>query len=416
MKKILSVVVLTMLLFAALVLPTSAAGEGKISMSSASAKRGETVTLNVTMPSNPGLVTMTIKVTYDTSVLELVGVTDSNLLVGSQLNTTYGSPYTISWVDGSATSNNTKTGTIATFKFKVKSNAPIGASKVTLQFVDSFDTNYNENTFTATSGKVTVACSNHTYGGYTNANGSNHTRTCSACGYVETKSHTWNSGTVTKTATCKEKGVKTYTCTACNTTKTESIAKTTNHTYGSWTTTKEATCTAKGTQERTCSTCQKVETRSVAALGHKLGSSTVIEEATCTKAGKKSAVCSVCKETVKEAIAAKGHKYGEAVVTKEATETETGLQQRTCSICNDVKEEVIPKITAETTTTTTPATTTTTTADADKSTTASSNTTTATADGSGNADDSNGIIWIIVGAVAAIVVIGIVIAVVKKKK
>ena len=47
----------------------------------------------------------------------------------------------------------------------------------------------------------------------------------------ETANHTWNSGSVTKQPTGKEEGVKTYTCTACNETKTESIAKLTTHTY-----------------------------------------------------------------------------------------------------------------------------------------------------------------------------------------
>lgn len=45
--------------------------------------------------------------------------------------------------------------------------------------------------------------------------------------------HTWGNSTVTKAATCKEPGVKTYTCTKCSNTKTESIAKLTTHSYKS---------------------------------------------------------------------------------------------------------------------------------------------------------------------------------------
>ena len=41
--------------------------------------------------------------------------------------------------------------------------------------------------------------------------------------------HIWDSGKITKTATCKESGTKTYTCTSCNTTKTEEIPATGNH-------------------------------------------------------------------------------------------------------------------------------------------------------------------------------------------
>ena len=41
--------------------------------------------------------------------------------------------------------------------------------------------------------------------------------------------HQWDSGEITKTATCTESGTKTYTCTSCNTTKTEEIPATGNH-------------------------------------------------------------------------------------------------------------------------------------------------------------------------------------------
>lgn len=68
--------------------------------------------------------------------------------------------------------------------------------------------------------------------------------------------HHWDDGKVTTPATCKEAGTKTYTCTACETTKTESIAKLTTHTPGA-----EAT----ETTAQTCTTCGYVIK---AALGH----------------------------------------------------------------------------------------------------------------------------------------------------
>ena len=106
---------------------------------------------------------------------------------------------------------------------------------------------------------------------YSKVNDSQHKHTCTVCGHTETANHTWNGGSVTKTATCKETGVKAYTCTACNATKTETIAKTNNHTYGSWEQTKAPSCTEKGQESRTCSTCQKVETRDIKATGHSMG-------------------------------------------------------------------------------------------------------------------------------------------------
>ncbi|MBR3866129.1 MAG: hypothetical protein IKM67_05405, partial [Clostridia bacterium] len=54
--------------------------------------------------------------------------------------------------------------------------------------------------------------------------------------------HAWDGGKVTKEATCKEEGVKTYTC-ACGETKTEKIAKTTTHTY------KDGVCSVCGAKD-----------------------------------------------------------------------------------------------------------------------------------------------------------------------
>lgn len=56
-------------------------------------------------------------------------------------------------------------------------------------------------------------------------------RTCKTCGTTEhvkdlpaTGNHAWDAGKITAEATCDGKGVKTFTCTVCNETKTEEIA------------------------------------------------------------------------------------------------------------------------------------------------------------------------------------------------
>lgn len=75
-------------------------------------------------------------------------------------------------------------------------------------------------------------------------------------------SHNWDEGVVTKEPTCTEAGIKTYTCTECNGTKTEEIPAL-GHTWSNWTTTSEATVFAKEVQKRTCSVCNTTETREV---------------------------------------------------------------------------------------------------------------------------------------------------------
>ena len=75
-------------------------------------------------------------------------------------------------------------------------------------------------------------------------------------------SHNWDEGVVTKEPTCTETGIKTYTCTECNGTKTEEIPAL-GHTWSNWTTTSEATVFAKEVQKRTCSVCKTTDTREV---------------------------------------------------------------------------------------------------------------------------------------------------------
>jgi hypothetical protein len=51
------------------------------------------------------------------------------------------------------------------------------------------------------------------------------------CGVTRTTSHKWDGGTVTQAPNCIAEGIKTYTCTSCKETKTESVQKSASHTY-----------------------------------------------------------------------------------------------------------------------------------------------------------------------------------------
>ena len=365
MKKVLSFLIVLVILCAVLAVPASAAGSGSVSMGSAGGNRGDTVTLYVNLNSNPGLVTMTIKVSYDTSVLQLTNVSDTGLLVGAQLSTSYGSPYTISWVDGATTTNNTKTGTIAAFTFKILDNAQFGDSIVKLQFVDSYDTDYQENSFSASSGKVTVQC-NHSYSIWCDGGAGEHRRICTICAAKESEKHTWDSGNITKEPTCKENGTRIFTCTACNTTGISQIAKTTDHKYGSWTTVNDTT------HKHICTVCAQEETAS-----HSWNSGVVTKKPTCKEAGVTTYTCTGCKTTKTEAIAkTDAHTYGpwragndaghthictvcsqeetadhswnSGVVTKKPTCKEAGVKTFTCTACNAVRTETVAKLTDHT--------------------------------------------------------------------
>ena len=82
---------------------------------------------------------------------------------------------------------------------------------------------------------------------------------CSVCGTVikaqttvNATGHKYDSGKVTKAATCTATGVKTYTCTVCKATKTETIAKKA-HTYKNYVT--KATTSQNGSVVNKCSVC-----------------------------------------------------------------------------------------------------------------------------------------------------------------
>ncbi|MCH5198331.1 MAG: leucine-rich repeat protein, partial [Oscillospiraceae bacterium] len=91
--------------------------------------------------------------------------------------------------------------------------------------------------------------------------------------------HTWNKGTVTKAATCAAVGVKTYTCTACGATKTESLAKINDHKWDDGVVTKEPTKTSKGVKTYTCTVCEKIKLETIPKLtGSVIDTNTVKEK------------------------------------------------------------------------------------------------------------------------------------------
>lgn len=88
--------------------------------------------------------------------------------------------------------------------------------------------------------------------------------------------HKWNNGEITKKATCKEEGVKTYRCTSCGTVKTETIAKLTTHSYAEKLT--PATTTKNGSIKSVCTACGDVASSKTIykASGVKLSYSTKV--------------------------------------------------------------------------------------------------------------------------------------------
>ncbi len=151
--------------------------------------------------------------------------------------------------------------------------------------------------------------------------------------------HTWNSGIVTTKATCSDEGETTYTCTKCDKTKKEEIAKLPH--VEEIVETKAATCKENGhTDYKKCKVCEEVlvEKKDLPALGH-----TEIDvagtDATCTVKGLTDGkYCTRCETyTIKQQeIPALGHTLA-TLEGKEPTCTETGLTNGVyCKTCNTI--------------------------------------------------------------------------------
>jgi len=110
--------------------------------------------------------------------------------------------------------------------------------------------------------------------------------------------------TVTKQPTTTEEGVRTYTCTRCSSSYTESIAKLPEeqHTHNyTGSITKEATCTEAGVRTYTCY-CGDSYTENIPATGHSYVSK-VTKAATTTEEGIMTYTCSKCGHSYTQPIA-----------------------------------------------------------------------------------------------------------------
>lgn len=170
---------------------------------------------------------------------------------------------------------------------------------------------------------------------------------CSVCGVVTAEQivipasgHSYDEGTITKEATCTEKGVITYKCQKCSNTYTAEIAAK-GHNYEA--AIVEATCTEKGYTIHQCSNCNDSYNDSyVEPVGHSYDAGVITQVPTDESTGVKTYTCAKCRTTRTEIIPATGHSYDEGTITMEATCTETGTRTYQCTDCDKTYTEIIP--------------------------------------------------------------------------
>ncbi len=218
---------------------------------------------------------------------------------------------------------------------------------------------------------------------------------CDNCGEVvstrelpPTGAHVWGNGVVTTAPTETTPGVRTFTCSGCDQTRTETIPATGAHDY-QFTKTVAPTCTDGGYDLYTCSGCGATERRNLTdAAGHKWDGGTVTTAPTETTPGVRTFTCTVCGDIREETIPATGahdyqftktvaptctdggydlytcsgcgaterrnltdaagHKWDGGTVTTAPTETTPGVRTFTCTVCGQTRTEAIPATGAST--------------------------------------------------------------------
>ena len=151
--------------------------------------------------------------------------------------------------------------------------------------------------------------------------------------------HNYTNGTVTKDATCKDEGTKTYTC-SCGATRTEVIPKT-EHKIS--VTVNDATCKEKGSVITACENCDYKIVVELAVKGHVWNTTAQsTTAATCTADGSKVYKCLNCDETNTVILSKLGHSWGEWKVETIPTDKNPGYQQRGCSRCGVYEVVKIP--------------------------------------------------------------------------
>ena len=160
--------------------------------------------------------------------------------------------------------------------------------------------------------------------------------------------HTWDAGKITTAATCSGKGIKTYTCTGCNATRTEEIPST-GHQHTELRNVKAATCAQEGyTGDTYCKDCNTklASGKVLPKTDHIWDTGKVTQNATCNAKGIKTFTCTVCKSTRIEEIPATGHVNKITKFAKEASCKSEGYTGDVyCQDCGKLLEEgqVIPK-------------------------------------------------------------------------
>ena len=314
-SKLMSMVLCICMIAAMFVMPVMAADYTvEMAVSATEVNEGDTFTVTI---SNKDMTVagFGFALDYDATVLKLISIVSSDEEYPDDLGINKASGKT-TWVDlttwstlAEANANSSfaaglvgatdvayAAGVVTTLTFEA-----LSAAETTLTLNDKSATEAASLAGVAQTATVTVASDEpvhtHDWAETWSKDEADHWKTCSGCTELAEKAaHTWNEGEVTTEPTETTTGVKTYTCTVCDQTKTEEIPVLA-HTH-SW---AETWSKDEADHWKTCSGC--------AELGEKAA-----------------------------------HTWNEGEVTTEPTETTAGVKTYTCTVCDQTKTEEIPMI------------------------------------------------------------------------
>ena len=138
----------------------SAATSGKIVASEVHGKAGDTVTVDIRLENNPGIISAAVEVYYDTSKLDLISVENKKMMPESSFSKNYDSyPYCASWTDAYSSDNMSEDGVLMTMTFKILDDAKVGTAPIEVKFdpANMFNCNIQTQAFTAVDGAVIIS-------------------------------------------------------------------------------------------------------------------------------------------------------------------------------------------------------------------------------------------------------------------
>lgn len=220
MKRVLALLLTLVMLLS--VMPTGVLGAGSdtagvvVAADSVSGKPGDTVTVDLTLKENPGIISLRLKVKYDETVLTLTEKSVVNMFqnVTPSKNIT-DIPYVLIFDSSTSEANVTATGKLATLTFKINENAEADQIANIEVLVDNvFDFDGAKISASAENGAVSV--SEHEWGtpsyqwaaDYSTCTG---TVSCTCCSSSATKTETVNSTNVHTDADCENAEETVYT-------------------------------------------------------------------------------------------------------------------------------------------------------------------------------------------------------------